>query len=145
MRSAPAIGFEYRPSRWLARLLGVVAALAMLAIASCDGAWWWQLPALAGVAVACGRQWRQWRACPWIAAGWLRDREWTLRRVDGRDVSARLGSFRVFGALVWLRLTIPGERTLALLLAPDNADADLRRRLRMRLACLREEVDAPPG
>ncbi len=54
---------------------------------------------------------------------------------SGEDAAATLASFRVIGEkIVWLRLSSPGQRQALLLLAPDNSDADIRRRLRMRLA-----------
>lgn len=53
----------------------------------------------------------------------------------GQDAAATLASFRVIGEqAVWLRLSLAGQGHVALLLAPDNSDADIRRRLRMRLA-----------
>jgi toxin CptA len=52
------------------------------------------------------------------------------------DVPATLASFRVLGALVLLRFKTARHGTHTLLLAPDNSDADIRRRLRMRLATL---------
>jgi toxin CptA len=51
------------------------------------------------------------------------------------DIAAVLASFRTMGdRAVWLHLKAQGRNSVSLLLAPDNSDADIRRRLRMRLA-----------
>jgi len=81
-----------------------------------------------------------WQACRRLAmtvvaaAGWSAESGWTLHTVDGEDHPASLASFRVLGDLVWLRMQSAQHGICVLLLAPDNSDADLRRRLRMRLA-----------
>jgi len=135
MTSAPAIGFEVRPSHWLGRLLFSVSLLAMVAIWLCALAWMAKIALSAAVGFAC---WRA-QAGPFKAqvkaAGWSRDGGWTLRMSEGEDMAATLASFRVVGEVaVWLRLALPGRHHVVLLLAPDNSDADIRRRLRMRLA-----------
>ena len=135
MTSAPAIGFEYRPSRWLARALLPVSMLAMLST------WLSAVPLVVKLLVslvlilavgwAIGRYVRS----PVIGAGYSRDNGWSLRTIGGEDVPATLRAFRVMGEkIVWLQLRAPGLGNLPLLLAPDNSDADIRRRLRMRLA-----------
>ncbi len=134
MTSAPAIGFEYRPSRWLRRLPAAAAALAVLAIGACGLAWWLKAAATAAVLVAAASAWRKAARSPVRAAGWRGDGDWSLRLDDGADVAARLASCRIYGGTVLLRLAAPGRRPWPLLLAPDNLDADTRRRLRMRLA-----------
>lgn len=135
MTSAPAIGFEYRPSRWLGRLLCVVSALAMLSI-------WlsgvpWVVKLLLGTVLTTAA----WRTITRLvdsrvtAAGWGRDGGWSLRLAGSEDMLVTLQAFRVVGAaVVWLRLKAPGHEGVSLLLTPDNSDADIRRRLRMRLA-----------
>ncbi|MBD8899837.1 protein YgfX [Rhodanobacter sp. DHG33] len=137
MTSAPAIGFEYRPSRWLPRLLWSLAVLALLALASCGLPWWLKLPlAMLAIlpvlhAVQCHR------ASPVKAAGWSGEGGWSLRLADRSDAPASLTSFRVLGGCILLRLRAASLGEQVLLLAPDNSDADTRRRLRMRLATLR--------
>ena len=134
MTSAPAIGFEYRPSRRLAWLRRVVTALALAAVLLCGLAWWWKLLLVAVVPVAEFVRWRVSEARP-VAAGWSADAGWTLRMSDGRDESAILRGSRVLGGCVMLQLT--GERrSHGLWLFPDNSDADTRRRLRMRLEAM---------
>jgi toxin CptA len=135
MTSAPAIGFEYRPSYWLGRLLWAVSALAMLAIWLSGIPWMLRLwLALVLLAVA----WRTIKRVahsPVTAAGWSRESGWSLRMAGNEDVAATLQASRAVGAsVVWLRFQAPGHGNLSVLLAPDNSDADIRRRLRMRLA-----------
>nr|WP_199038497.1 protein YgfX [Dyella sp. ASV24] len=135
MTSAPAIGFEYRPSRWLCRLLLLVSLLAVLATWISAVPWLAKLIVTASVPFACWRAWTRF-SDRWIqAAGCARDGSWNLQMHSGEDAAATLASFRVIGEkIVWLRLSSPGQRQALLLLAPDNSDADIRRRLRMRLA-----------
>ncbi|MDE3210536.1 MAG: hypothetical protein KGM46_07325 [Pseudomonadota bacterium] len=136
MTSAPAIGFEYRPSRLPGRALIVMCCLALLAVACCGLAPWQQaLLALALVANA-SRVARKLAATPVIAAGWSADAGWTVHLSGQRDVAVVLASFRVLGPYVLLRLKAPARTVHVLFLAPDNSDADIRRRLRMRLATM---------
>jgi toxin CptA len=139
MTSAPAIGFEYRPSRGFRRVLGVVAALAVLAVALCALVPWLKLLLAAGVLLAAWRSARGIANSPVVAAGWSADDSWTVHLASHEDVPATLASFRVLGAFMLLRLKTGGQGTLILLLAPDNSDADIRRRLRMRLATVQRD------
>lgn len=134
MTSAPAIGFEYRPSRLLLRLLPAVAALALLAILLGGLPTWLKGLLMLAVVVATLR----------AALGVLRSRvaavgldaegNWHLRMTDRSDQPASLRSFRILGPCVLLRLHAAGADAGTVVLAPDNSDADIRRRLRMRLA-----------
>lgn len=143
MTSAPAIGFEYRPSRWLPRLLWVLAALALLAIASCGLPAWLKLATAALLVALVLRAVRRHRLSPIAAAGWGGEGGWSLHLTDHRDVPASLASFRVLGECILLRLRTTSLGEQALLLAPDNSDADTRRRLRMRLATVQAEQAVP--
>jgi len=136
MTSAPAIGFDHAPSRLLQRLLLVVAALAVLATLGCALPPWLQVVLVIVVLLATWEARRRLAAPAVVAAGWSPDSDWTLRMADGEDVAASLASFRVLGAFVLLRLRSSAQGTHVLLLAPDNSDADIRRRLRMRLAAM---------
>ena len=143
MTSAPAIGFEYRPSRWLRWVLCVVAALALLGVVVCALPAWLKVLVSAGVFLVTWREVQRWTRSPVFAVGWGgMDRGWTLQFAAGRQVSATLLSFRVLGQFVLLRLRTDGG-VQVLLLAPDNSDADLRRRLRMRLATLQADEAVP--
>ncbi|KRE86958.1 hypothetical protein ASG75_01995 [Rhodanobacter sp. Soil772] len=143
MTSAPAIGFEYRPSRLLRRTLIVVAALAVLAVMLSALAAWLKLLLVITVSLATWHALRRVATNPIAAAGWSADDAWTLRLADHEDVPATLASFRVLGAFVLLRLRTAERGVQMLLLAPDNSDADIRRRLRMRLATIQPGEAVP--
>jgi toxin CptA len=143
MTSAPAIGFEYRPSRLLRRVLVVVATVTVLAVALCGLAPWLKLLVGSAVLLVTWQSLRRLAAMPVAAAGWSADNDWTLHLIDYKDVPATLASFRVFGVFVLLRLQTVGHGVQVLLLAPDNSDADIRRRLRMRLATMQPDGAVP--
>ena len=107
MTSAPAIGFEYQPSRLLARALTAVLVLAVLAIASCGFAWWLK-PALVILALGLWLHAMRHRSDADVtAAGWAAEGGWNLHRGNGDDAMATLLSFRVLGNFVLLRLREP--------------------------------------
>jgi len=147
MTSAPAIGFEFRPSRWPGRILALITLLGVLAIWLSGIAWWFKLPLSMGAVLAA------WRATvrmahPLVAAaGWARDGGWSLRMTHSEDAAATLRSFRVAGEqFVWLYFLVQDHGRAGLLLGPDNSDADIRRRLRMRLAQVESAIpDAEPA
>jgi len=143
MTSAPAIGFEYRPSCWLPRLLLAVAILAMLAVLLSGLPWWLKTTLFVAVALVAHRAMRRWSASPVRAAGWSSEGGWSLRLADHSDLPASLASFRVLGACILLRLRAAPLGEQVLLLAPDNSDADIRRRLRMRLATVQLDEATP--
>jgi toxin CptA len=136
MTSAPAIGFEYSPSRWLPRMSIAIAALAVAAVVCCALAVWIKLSLIAIVLLATWRSVRATAASIVAAVGLSADNDWMLRLTSYEDVPATLASFRVLGAFVLLRLRTAALGTQVVLLAPDNSDADTRRRLRMRLATM---------
>ena len=136
MTSAPAIGFDYAPSRWLRRVLLLVAALAVVAVMSCSLPLWIRLTLVVVVLLAAWRTHRRLVLPVVVAAGWGSGPDWALHMADNEDVAAELLSFRVLGPFVLLRLRAVDRGAHALLLAPDNSDADIRRRLRMRLAAV---------
>lgn len=132
MTSAPAIGFDYRPSRWPARVLAIGAALAIVAILLGGSAAWQQLVlavATLGLVLSALRRWSR----SAVAGVGMNGEAWIIYRADRSELPATLASFRIVGTCVLLRLKTL-RRAEVLLLAPDNSDADLRRRLRMRLA-----------
>ncbi len=146
MSSAPAIGFEYRPSRSLPAATLVMTVLAMLAIALCALPLMAKLTAFAVVAAATGMTLRRLSRNPVQAVGCglggtgagdddvNGDGAWNLRLRDVGNVPATLASWRVIGGFVLLCLRTSTHGVHTVLLGTDNADADLRRRLRMRLA-----------
>ena len=142
MTFAPAIGFEYRASALLPRLRAVIAALALLAVGTCGLAAWLKLALAAAVMAVFVLGLRRPIGSRVVAAGVDPEGGWSLRYADGGDAVATLASFRVIGSLVLLHLALDGRKRETLLLTPDNSDADIRRRLRMRLAVVRTAVAA---
>ena len=136
MTSAPAIGFEYQPSRLLPGVLMLVAASALLAIVLCMIPWWSKLLLAAAVLLTTYVAARRLKSGRVAAAGWSADQAWTLHLHNHEDIPATLNSFRVLGDFILLRMRTAGYGVQVLLLAPDNSDADIRRRLRMRLATI---------
>jgi toxin CptA len=143
MTSAPAIGFEYRPSRWLRWLLILVAALAMLAVVLSALDIGSKLLLILAVLLATWHALHRLAVTSVAAAGLSADNVWTLRTVDQDDVPATLASFRILGECLLLRLRTVEQGVQVLILAPDNSDADIRRRLRMRLAVLQPGEAVP--
>lgn len=134
MRSVPAITFEVRPSRGLTLALMVVALLAVVAIMLCALALWLRLM-LALFAIGYAAWAINKLRHPGLAAvGWRSDHTWGLRLIDGTETDARLRTSRVLGAMIVLRLSWSPRGRAALILLPDNMDADTRRRMRMRLS-----------
>jgi toxin CptA len=136
MTSAPAIGFDYSPSRLLPRCLVMVAALAAVAVLACALPAWLRVAMVSAVVLATWHACRRLAVTPVTAAGWSAETGWTLHTVDGEDHPASLASFRVLGDFLLLRMQSVPCGSCMLLLAPDNSDADIRRRLRMRLATM---------
>ena len=134
MKSAPAITFDYRPSRWLQTLLTGVGVLALLAAAASGIPLWAKLAcgaaasAYLGFALSLLRN-PAVRRCAWHESG-----QWRVRDGAGRDHAATLLRASVRGKVIVLLLRSPLHKTTALVLLPDNCDADTRRRLRVRLA-----------
>jgi len=134
MTSAPAIAFEYRSSARLRRLGLGIAALAVVAI-GLSALPLWTKPVLAvAVLVATWRTQTRMLHSPTLAVGWDTEGQWMLHCAGAATVAASLVSFRILGDWVLLRFTVRGGRSQCLVLAADNSDAGLRRRLRMRLA-----------
>lgn len=146
MTSAPAIGFEYRPSRWLGGVLLAFVVLATLALWLSGVSVILKAMLTAMLAIAVARALMRMARSPVAAAGWSHHAGWTLRTADGEDRPASLHTFRVVGEqVVWLHLVSTGLDPVSLLLAPDNSDADIRRRLRMRLAVATGPDDKKAG
>jgi toxin CptA len=138
MKSAPAIGFDYRASRLLILATSIVALLAVAAVWLSGLPWLAQLALSLGIAaaagVALGNLLRPCvRAVRWRSDGgadvFLND-----RLGDGRrEVQGEICAARVMGPLVALSLRWPPRGRATLWLLPDNLDPETRRRLRMRL------------
>jgi toxin CptA len=143
MTSAPAIVFEYRPSRVFRRLLIVIAIPVVLALALCALAPWLKWLLVAGALLATGQSVRKTTNSPVVAAGWSADNSWTAHLASHEDLPAVLASYRVLGMFVLLRLQMVEQGVQVLLLAPDNSNVDIRRRPRMRMATIQPGKAAP--
>jgi toxin CptA len=139
MTSVPAIGFEYRPSRVAERVLAAVTALAVAAVWLSAMPWWGCLAASIALGTAWTLEHRRWRRPSIRAAVWASDGSWMLQQASSAEMPAHLRSFRALAGCLWLRLEAAPRRPVSLFFAPDNSDADLRRRLRMRLAATRAD------
>lgn len=140
MPSAPTITFEVRPSRLLAAAVAIMALLACAAVAWSRLPWMFDLAICALIVLYAWHSLRRLKRQPLTMLGWHADGTWTLHLTGNRQVQGHLRSGRVLGPLIMLRLAWPqgGETTLALL--PDSIDADTRRRLRVRLSGIADNV-----
>ncbi|HQW76135.1 MAG TPA: hypothetical protein PLJ77_04545 [Dokdonella sp.] len=134
MKSAPAIAFDYRPSRRVAIAVVGVAALAILAVflsgLSLGMRLVLALAALVLTVLALGKHLRpRIRRVAHGAGGWL------LVDGEGNECSARLVAHVQRGNLLLLDFQAGNPlRQQRVLLTGDNSDADLRRRLILVLA-----------
>lgn len=134
MKSAPAIAFDYQPSRWLAASILMVAVLALIALAA-SGIPPWAAFMLAGVTCAyAALTLRRMLRSPTRRVAWHQAGHWRLADNDGVEHMAELQHAVVRGGWIVLTLRTADGARLPLVLAPDNCDADVRRRLRVRLA-----------
>ena len=140
MKSAPAITFDYRPSRRLAIAATGVAALALVAVAMSG------LPlvlrvVLAVVVVTCACiELRRFLQPPYVRIA--RDATgWRLVEPGGEVFAATLAGHVRRGPLLVLDFRVIGRRRFHGVLTPDVLDADVLRRLLLILA---RGADAPP-
>lgn len=133
MKSAPSIAFDYRPSAGVAAATLAVALLAALAPWSSGAPFALRialsLAAVVGAAFALRRHRNPpFRRVVHRASGWhLVDRE-------GCEHAATLRAHRSLGALLVLDWRYATRTHFRVLIAPDNLDADTRRRLVLLLA-----------
>jgi toxin CptA len=140
MKSATAIAFDYRPSRWLVAAVILMAVLAFAAIALSGIASWAGIFAVIFAAAcagfALGRHLR-----PLVRrAAWQQGGHWRVVDADGREFTAELIHGVARGAWIVLNLRRSDGRHLALILGPDNCGADTRRQLRVRLGRASGEI-----
>ncbi len=136
MKSAPAIAFDYAPSRWLAAALLATALLAVMAIAICGVALW--LKVLLIVAACAYAAWslRDFLGMPFDRVTWHAAGHWRVRDRAGNERAAELAHATVRGRLIVLILRVDPKQRIALPLFTDNCDAEAHRQLRIRLATL---------
>ena len=141
MKSAAAIGFDYRPSRWFAACGVGVWLLGLLAVAVCGLPVWSKVAVAIAASVYAGLALRDFLHPPCSHLVWLAAGHWRAHDAGGQEHVAELRHASVVGGLIVLsfRGTAFGKTSIVLL--PDNCDADIRRRLRVRLA--RVQADEP--
>ena len=132
MKSATAIAFDYRPSRWLLAAIMVIAALALASIAFSGAPAWAKI----GLCILAGG-WAGFAATRFLRlaiarAAWQPGGHWRVTDGDGNEYVAELHRAVARGAWIVLNLR-HGDKRVTLILGPDNCDADTRRRLRVRL------------
>jgi toxin CptA len=140
MKSAPAIVFDYRPSQWLVLAIIAATAAALVALAFCAMPFWAKTATAVLACAYSATRLRQFRRNRVSRAAWHEAGHWRLADRAGIEQVAELESGVVRGDWVVLRLRGGDGRRAALILGPDNSDAELRRRLRVRLARAREEI-----
>jgi len=133
MKSALAIVFDYRPSRRIAAAVSVACALAALAPWASGMPW----PARATVSlvalVAGVAALRRFLHPPFRRIA-LRASGWVLVDAHGAEHPALLQSHAHRGVLLTLGFRHASRKRFHALLAPDNLDAETRRRLIVLLA-----------
>ena len=140
MKSAPAIVFDCRPSRWIAAAILAVMVLGFAAVAV-SGVPFWSKFVL--VCSACGYGAYALRAflrATARRAAWYDAGHWRIAEKDGVEHLAELQGGIVRGSWIVLHLRRSDGEPIAIILGPDNSDVELRRRLRVRLARAREDV-----
>lgn len=134
MKSATAVAFDYKPSRWLVAAVVLMCALAFVGVALSGMQRGVEIFSVAFAMVcavfALGRLRRPLvRRIAWQQAG-----HWRVADADGREFTAELIRGVVRGSWIVLNLRRSDGKDLALILGPDNCTADTRRQLRVRLA-----------
>jgi toxin CptA len=141
MKSAAAIAFDYQPSRWLIAAAVVMLTLALAAVTlSGFNATVRIALGLAAIAYAALAL-RRFARVQVMRAAWHEAGHWRVVDTSGVDHLADLSHAVVRGDWIVLNLRRSDGTRLPIVLAPDNSDNDLRRRLRVRLA--RGMPDAP--
>jgi len=136
MKSARAIAFDYRTSRWLVATLIATTVLALIALAVAGLAVWLKFVGAAIISLQAGYSLRGLlrhpvRRCAWHDSGY-----WRVRDRDGVEHVAALLHATVRGPLIALVLSAGPLRRVSLVLLPDNCDVATGRRLRIRLSHL---------
>ncbi|TCV97563.1 toxin CptA [Luteibacter rhizovicinus] len=132
MTSARGIAFEYRPSGFVTRLLACVLVVAAFSVAVAALSPWIKTVLVVGIAVSGYARMRQFRAPCIEGVAWSSEGDWTVR-IGADELPATLGKGRALGQLLAFELRWDTGRG-HVLLYKDNADDDLRRTLRIRLA-----------
>ena len=142
MKSAPAIAFDYVPSRWLAAAIVAAALLALVSVVLTGVSTWLKLATGCAVVAYAAHSLRRHLGASIRRVAWHEAGHWKIAHADGQERVAELQHAVARGG--WLVLTLRagnGDR-VPLILGSDNSDADVRRRLRVRLARARDVTSA---
>ena len=143
MKSATAIAFDYRPSRWIAAGAGIASVLAPAALVLSG------MPLIAKVIVgtlAC--TYAAWSLRAFLRPPILRVTRhaaghWRIADINGGEHVAEFERGFARGGFIVLRLRRSNGRCVALVLGPDNSDREVRRRLRVQLARVHDTQKNP--
>jgi toxin CptA len=144
MKSAAAIAFDYRPSRWVAAAIASVTLLALAAIAVSG------IPLALKIALASAASaYAAWSLRGFLRVNtrriaWQQGGHWRIADIDGSEHVAELESGIVRGGWIVLRLRRADGRRIAIVLGPDNSDTDVRRRLRVQLTRVHDAQKTRP-
>lgn len=144
MKSAPAIAFDYRPSRLLAMVMGGMTTLAVAAALLNGLEWPWRL-FLSVLATALGflMLYRH------LKSRFIRIAHgasgWTLVDGSGQEHPTSLLAHVQRNLLLILEFGDDALPRTRFILVPDNCDADLRRRLLLVLAAGEPKQKVEPG
>lgn len=134
MKSATAIAFDYRPSRWVLVAILVITALALLAVALSGLPAWAKVGLCAVAAGIAGSALTRFLRPQIKCVAWQPGGHWRASNGNGNEYVVELHRAVARGAWIVLILRRSDGKRLVLILGPDNCDADTRRRLRVRLA-----------
>lgn len=134
MKSATAVAFDYRPSRWLLAAVVLMCALALAGIGWSGAPQWIKLLSAILATVCAGFALGRFLRPLVRRAVWQQAGHWRVTDADGREFAAELTRGVARGAWIILGLRCSDGKDLALILGPDNCTADTRRLLRVRLA-----------
>ena len=134
MKSAPAIAFDYQPSRALLMAAGFVLLLALVAVALSGFGIAAKCILVVAACAYAGYSARRVllhrvKRCAWHEGG-----QWRVRDSRGEEHAAVLLHATARGPLIALVFQAGALRRVSIVLLPDNCDAETRRRLRVRLA-----------
>lgn len=140
MKSATAIAFDYRPSRWVLAAILAIAALALLSVALSGLPAWAKVGLCAVAAGSAGFALTRFLRPQIKRAAWQPGGHWRVIDGDGNEYVVELHHAVARSAWIVLNLRRSDGKRVALILGPDNCDTDTRRHLRVRLACAGVQV-----
>ncbi len=134
MKSVPPIAFDHRPSPRLIAFLLIAAGLAAVSLAISG------IPSLAKAVIAFvaagyfGFSMRRFLLRAPLRLVWQSSGRWILVDAQHREIDAELIRSTVRGEWILIELRRADRARVAIVLAPDNSNAETRRALRVRLS-----------